>query len=161
MRTSLISPLSVEECITRFEKSKKQEEIPFSNEYHPPYGEIIGHTFTLRVNVGKYLPFMYGEFIKTREGTLITSSMTQSELLKRMIMLWTLIALPFFSFLVCFSIIDGFQSGFSTTNIVSFLVGVGLFTFYFYARKINEKQFELDNQELLDFLISTLEAKIN
>lgn len=160
MQISLISPLSTEECIVRLEKSRKQDEIPFSSEYHPPYGEVNEHTFNLRVNIGKYLPFMYGELVKVNEGTLITCSMKTPKLTQRRNTLWTVIALPFFSFLACFSILNGFEAGFSTTHLLTFLIGIGFFFLHFYVQKITEKQSELDKQELLDFLEKTLDAKI-
>jgi hypothetical protein len=160
MLTFLTSHLSVEECIARLENAKKKDDIPFSNAYRPPYGKLVGNTFRLQVNIGRYLPYMYGEFSKSAEGTLITCSMEVAKSTRKFNILWSIVALPFFSFMAVFRIIDGVKNGFSTTHFVAILIGIGIPIFYYYMQKTSSRRTELDKQELLDFLRTTLEARL-
>ena len=112
MLTFLISPLSLKECITRLEKAKKRDDIPFSRDYLPPYGELVDNTFKLQVNIGRYMPYMYGEFAKSAEGTLVTCSMEVAKSTRKFHTLWSIFALPFFLFMTAFGILDGVKTDF-------------------------------------------------
>ena len=160
MQISLISPLSVQECTALLSEATKKDDIPFSKEYHPPYGEAINNTFNLRVNYGKHTPFLHGKFTETSEGTMVVCEMELPARLKRFNTRWTMIGLPFFSCLVLLSVADGFKDGFSRSSFVMILIGIGLPIFYYSVQKFSERQYELDKQELLDFLKITLAAKL-
>jgi hypothetical protein len=159
MQTFLISPLSLAECVARLESAKKKDDVPFSRDYLPPYGKLAGNTFTLQVNIGRNIPYMYGTFGKSAEGTLITCSMELAHSTRKFNLLWSIIALPFFLFMVFFGIFDAITSGFSTTHFVVILMGIGFPIFKWQMQRAGKRQFELDKKELLDFLETTLDAK--
>lgn len=159
MPTLLWSHLSVEECIACLEKAKKQDDIPFSRDYLPPYGKIMDNTFSLQVNIGRYLPYMYGNFSKSAEGTLVTCSMEVSRSTRKFNFLWLFFALPFFLFLVVFGIFDAIKNGYSITHLVMIAMGIVLPSLKWYMQRISKRRFEADERELLNFLKTTLNAK--
>ena len=73
--------------------------------------------------------------------------------------LWSLFALPFFLFLVVFGIFDATKNGFSTTHLVLIAIGIVMPSFKWYMQRISNRQLETDEQELLDFLKTILDAK--
>lgn len=155
----LKSPLSIDECIARLEKAKKQDHIPFSRDYLPPYGKIVDNTFSLQVNIGRRLPYMYGKFSKSMDGTLITCSMEISKSTRTFNFLWSFFILPFIILMAAFGIFDAVKTGFSTTHFVFLAIGIVLPSFYWYMQRINKLQIKSDERELLDFLKTTLDAK--
>ena len=159
MLTFLISPLNVEECISRLEKAKKWDDIPFYRDYLPPSGELVGSTFKLQVNIGRYMPYLYGRFAKSAEGTLITCSMEVAKSTRKFNTIWSIFALPFFLFMTVFGILDGFENGFLTTHFVVIIMGISLPILKWYLQQISKRRFESDKKELLDFLETTLDAK--
>jgi len=91
---------------------------------------------------------------------LIICSMEVTKATKRFNILWLTLALPIFLCMVAFAIMNGFRNGFSTTHFVTIVIGFGLPIFSYYMQQVSKRQSELDKQELLDFLTTTLEAKL-
>jgi hypothetical protein len=159
MTTSLISPLSIRECISRLEEFERKETVPLSNEFTPPKCKVRGNSFTLRKNNFKYVPFMNGKLSETPEGTLITYSMEINSTTRNFGFIWLAGAIPLASCFVIANILDGLIKGFSWETLLVSLGAISIPTSYYFMRRYGEHYSESDKKEMLEFLQKTLDAK--
>lgn len=171
MTTSLISPLSFEECISRLESIKKQERRTFWGMYKPLRCDLSRisdtvHFFNLRKRVNPHAIFVIGKLYKVDEGTLITYEVADPSILDdlddlaieklriRERRLGKLIAIPIFLLLLLFVVYIGMHIP-ETNNFARLLTGIlGFIVFSGFLIKLPQQH--KDEKELTEFLLRTL-----
>ena len=159
MFVSLISPLSIDKCISLLEEAGKKETVSFASEFTPPRCEVKGKTFTLRKNYYKNIPFMQGNLSETREGTLITYSMEIDSVTRLFNSIWITAALPLTFCFVVSMLTDGFTKGFSWNLLFVLFMAIAIPGFYYLQKYLGERKSEIDKKEMIEFLQTVLEAK--
>lgn len=154
MSISLISPLSITECISRLEEARKKEAglLRWS---------LSGRAFTLRKNRAHFVSQIRGELSEVSEGTVITCSMEVDQAAGTLNSLWLMTALPLFTCVALGLLLNGLLNGFSKELILLFLLVSAVPAFYLLRRQSGIRQSERDKREMLDFIQKALEAKPN
>jgi hypothetical protein len=152
MSISLISPLSVQECISRLEEARKKDASLLR-------WSVSSKSFTLRKNQPRSVAQIRGELSDAPEGTLIKCSMEADQKTSMLSSLWLMTALPLFTCVALGLLLNGLLNGFSRELILLFLLISSVPAFYLLQRQLGIHRTERDQREMLDFIQKTLDAR--
>lgn len=155
----MISPLSMEDCISRLEAAREKETVSDRNESGSLRCHVSGRTFTLRKSYPRFVAYLRGELSASSQGTVIDCSMEVENAANTLNSIWLMAVLPLFACVALGLLLNGFLNGFSKELFLVILVIIAIPSFLFLKRQLGIRKAERDRNEMLDFLQKKLDAK--
>lgn len=157
--TSLISPLSLQECLSRLEEVRKKETGSSERKSNSLRWSVSGRTFTVRKNGPHFGLHVHGELSERPQGTVITCSAEIDWAANKLSSVWLAGAVPLLTCLALGLLLNGFLNGFSKELILLFLFFISGPVFFILQRQLDIRQSERDRKEMLEFIRRILDAK--
>jgi hypothetical protein len=155
----LISPLSMQDCISRLEAASESKAVSDRNESGSLRCHVSGRSFTLRKSYPRFVAYLRGELSESSRGTVIDCSVEVENAANALNSVWLMAVLPLFACVALGLLLNGFLNGFSKELFLIILVIVAIPALLFLRRQLGIRKAERDRNEMLDFLQNNLEAK--